>query len=70
MGVPDDLGLPSLSDLKQRTDSDVVRIWLANHGFVAVRRNLMDDLIKVAGDKCRAVYHANGDYYAKMGEMP
>lgn len=32
----------SLSDLKERSDNDAVRLWLWDRGFVAVERKLMD----------------------------
>lgn len=63
MGIPDSLKHLGLSDLKSRTDDEVVRIWLAERGFVAVDRRLMDAVVRNVGKKLGVVYHADGDYY-------
>jgi hypothetical protein len=64
-GVPDKLSLPGLADIKERTDSEVVRLWLADRGFVAVERVLMETLAAHDTNSIGIVYHAGDDYYLK-----
>jgi hypothetical protein len=65
MGMPDSPMLPRLADLRMIPDGELIRKWLAARGFVAVERNLMADLVGVAGITCGAVYNPDGDYYIK-----
>jgi hypothetical protein len=58
--------LESLADLKTRSDEDVVRIWLAERGWVAVERSIMDDMRSALPS--RVVYDAKADRYIKIAK--
>lgn len=60
--IDTDASKPDLSDLALRTDAEVVRIWLAERGFVAVRRQLAEGLAK-PGNEQGVYYDQTGDYY-------
>ncbi len=54
----------SLADLIIREDEEAVRIWLAEHGLVAVERGLMDKLTHIDGKpRDLAAYRANEDIW-------
>lgn len=58
---------PSLADLTTRTDEDIVRIWLAERGLVAVERELAQ---VCASSGVLGAYDANLDRYVRSRLRP
>lgn len=65
----DDPTKAGLYDLKTRSDEDVVRMWLAERGMVAVERTLADELIKISGPDLGAIYDARRDRYTRLKQV-
>ena len=54
------MSVRSLDEISKTSDADIVRIWLAERGLVAVQRTLMDKLVTLDGP---AVYFPGKDRY-------
>ena len=59
-------GCHTLDELRSRSDVDVIRIWLADRGLVAVERDLIHEVAALTGgNPFNVVYDATTDRYSK-----